>query len=422
MARLHRLLVAGLVPLTLQACNSENPTTLGGPGSVIRSEAACAVEGLTKPLRQTLILVDAKALTKASDGAGFARDNPAFRDLVLSIADPARALPGGISGARERVVIAVVPSDGSAAQTTFSGCIPGMSDAELAVAREGETMVSKTFSSGIARQLEDQAETFRTQLIGGMVAAAARADGMPAAQTGSVAQSPFLAGVRASRGLFENPAIVQRLVLVSDLGGLTLPAGDAEATRSAGFEQGRRAGGDLGRADVHVVLPAGANSAGRDFFQAFFLAQEGRLASYDAGKVSAAAGVPIRLWQMTGQAAYPSKPELIDVRIGEDARGKLTGSWLTTLGEPRFPIPLEGQIACAGDVCKIVSDNSGFAQRWSNAPGDPPEFRNDMPFGGMRSFAFDLARGKLTGRVFDVAVYVGDDRNRNGVDVTASAK
>lgn len=421
------LLAAGSAAvLTLAACDggggASGGTSTRTGASTIRAEGACDLKGVQAPLRRTVVLVDAKALRKAVDAVSFAEQNKSFRDLILAIADPAVALPAGTSAAREQVTIAVVPVDGSAAQTTFVGCIPGLSPQELAEAQKNEGGIGSMFSSGTARELEDQASNFRTQLIGGMVAAGALAADTPGAQSGTVDASPFLTGVRASKGMIEGDDRVQRLVLVSDLSGLDLPSGDAGVARRGGVEAGRKAAADLPQVDVHVVLPSGKSSAGRDFFEGYWLAQGGRLLSYGPDKIGNAAPAPVRLWRFSAKAAYPSGDELADVRIGDDGRGKLTASWLTLLGTPSFPIPMTGSIGCSGGDCEVRSDRGGFAQAWSMQPGGEPEYANNMPFGGMRSFALKIVGDRLTGEVTDDGVYIGEDRGRQSIAVTGKAK
>lgn len=410
--------------LVLAGCGSESgggtPARTGG--SVIRAEAACDLKGMQAPLRRTIVLVDAKALRKSADGMEFAERNKAFRDLILSIADPAVALPAGTSAAREQIVVAVVPADGSAAQTAFVGCIPGMSPQELAKAQQEEGGVSSLFSSGVARGLDEQAANFRTQLIGGMVAAASQGAEATGAQSGAVDAAPFLAGVRASKGMFDDDGRAQRVILFSDLSGLDLPQGDAAAQRKAGIDAGRKAGGELSQSDVHVVLPSGKSIAGQGFFDAYWLAQGARLLSYAPDKIANVAAAPARLWRLSGQAAYPNGPALIDIRIGEDGRGKLTASWLTLLGTPSFAVPMTGSIVCSGDDCTIQSDKGGFAQAWSDAPGGEPEFHNELPFGGMRNFALKIAGDRITGQVSDEGVYIGADQSKQGIAITGKVR
>ena len=415
---------APVAALALASCGTETGggTPARGNGSTIRAEAACDVKGVAAPLRRTVVLVDARALRKADDGLQFAERNEAFRDLILSIADPAVALPAGTSAAREQIVIAVVPADGAAAQAAFVGCIPGLSPQELGAAQQQEGGVGSLFSSGVARGLEEQASAFRTQLIGGMVAAAAQGTEVPGAPSGAIDTATFLAGVRASRGLLDDEGRAQRIVLFSDLSGLDLTDGDERTAQKAGVEAGRKAGAELSQADLHVVLPAGKSIAGRAFFESYWLAQGARLLSYAPDRLANVTPAPVRLWRFAGQVAYPSGPVLADIRVGEDGRGKLAASWLTLLGTPAHAIPLTGSIVCAGDDCTIRSDRQGFAQAWSEAPGGEPEFRNDLPFGGMRDVALTIAGDRLSGEASDEGVYVGADTSRKGIAITGKRR
>lgn len=394
------------------------------PHEAIRADAACVQQGLEAPKRQTVILVDAKAIQKAADAIEFTARDPAFRDLVLSIADPEKGVNGGLSVPRERVTIAVVPSDGSAAEIAFSGCIPGLSQDELASATAKQSLLGSVFTSGTAGQVDKAIEAFRTQLIGGLVAAAGRADGTPSAQSGPVAASRFLQGVRASRTLWDAKDSVPRLILVSDLSALDLV--DEHSKDSAldqGIAAGRTAGGDLGLAEVHVVLPAERPIPDQNFLRGYFLAQNGALASTSVGRVVSSPPPPRRLWRFAGEAAYPSGAVPLDVRLGDDGSGKLTASWVTVLSDPRFAIPLSGQIACAStDRCKVTSDSGGFAQIWAGSTPNAPKFDANLPFGGMRSATLEIAGDKLTGRASDDAVTVGKDDSQNWIGIKATTK
>ena len=211
-------------------------------------------------------------------------------------------------------------------------------------------------------------------------------------------------------------------MLSSDLSGLDLPQGHGPTIRKAGIGAGRKAGAELAQADIHVILPSGKSVGGKDFFEAYWLAQGARLLSYAPDKVANVAASPVRLWRFAGQVAYPSGPELADIRIGEDGKGKLTASWLTLLGTPSFAVPMTGSILCSGADCTIRSDKGGFAQAWSDAPGGEPEFRNDLPFGGMRSFALKILGDRLTGQASGEGVYVGADQSRKGIAITGKTR
>ena len=425
--RLFWSAAAAAATVALGACSggSDNgPGTDAGSRQTIRAESACSQEGLDAPKRQTVVLIDAKAIQKTRDATEFAARNTGFRDLILSIADPVKALNAGLAVARERIVIAVVPSDGTTADVAFTGCIPGLSADEMAAAKAHQSAVASAFSSGVSGQLDKEVEAFRTQLIGGLVAAAARADGSPSSQSGPIATSHYLQGVRSSRSLWDAKGLVPRLILVSDLSTLDLPAGSGPTSRLAdGISAGRSASGDLGMAEVHVVLPVERPLPDQSFLRGYFLAQNAVLASTSVGRVTGSPLPPRRLWYFAGEAAYPSGAVPLDVRLGDDGGGKLTASWVTVLSDPRFAIPLTGQIACATATnCKISSDSNGFAQAWTGASSNAPKFSAELPFGGMRNAVLNIAGERLTGRVSDDAVTVGKNPNQNWIEIKASTK
>lgn len=418
---LTTLVVGGVM---LAGCGSDPTPTMTSRVGQLRAEGACDQKGMTNPLRQTLILVDAKAVQKSLDAADFVKNNLAFRDLVLSIADPDKAVASGTSAARERITLAIVPSDGSAAETTFTGCIPALTPDEIAAASKSQSITDRVFSSGPTGRLADLADAFRLQLIGGMTAIAAKADGTPRTEVGTIEASHFLQGVRASKGMLGSTTNVQRVILVSDLSGLTLPTDGGPGKRfQAGVAAGRRAGGDLELAEVHVVVPAGRPIPDRDFLRGYFLAQDADLAAVTAGHAGSSGPVPMRLWQLVGEAGYPAGPQGVRIRIGDDGQGRLAASWVTLMIDPRYSTPLTGRITCSSeDSCKIASDTAGFAQRWSGAGAEAPHFDRDLPFGGMRNAEFQIAGTKLTGRVYDEAVYLGTNQKKNSIAVIGTAK
>jgi hypothetical protein len=415
---------SGLVALGLLVggCGSDPSSSTGSGDGLIRAEAACDLKGLVAPLRQTVILVDARAIHKVKDAAEFAK-NVDFRDLVLSIADPVKAVDSGTTAPRERIIIAVVPSDGSAASTAFTGCLPGLSADELAKANSEQSALGSAFSSSPAGQIEKDAAAFRLRLIGGMVAAAGKADGAPSTQRGPIDGLTFLQGVRSSRALLDSRNKTQRLVLISDLSGAEVGSIGADGPFAAGAAAGNRAGGDFALSEIHVALPKGRVSPDREFLRGYFLAQQGLLVSSAAGRIGPPTPAPIRVRRFAGEVAYPSGPQLTDIRIGEDAKGNLAGSWLTLLGDPRFAVPLTGQISCARpDSCRVASDNAGFAQIWTGKTGGPPSFSNQLPFGGMRNFDLRIEGDRLTGRAFDPDVYLGADKSKNSIAISAAQK
>jgi hypothetical protein len=172
-----------------------------------------------------------------------------------------------------------------------------------------------------------------------------------------------------------------------------------------------------------IVQPEGAPPKGKEFLEGFLLAQGGRLVSYSSGKPMAGERAPKVVRYLEGEAAYPGRSERLSLRIADDGKGNLSSSWLTMLGGVNKPIPLTGQISCSSpSICKIASDDKGFAQAWSPQPGGEPEFVNEMPFAGMRNFSFEIQGKELTGEVSDPMVQIGNDGSKSSIAIKASVR
>lgn len=415
---------AAILVSSLTACGGGGGDLAGGSG-VIRSEAYCSKTGLAAPLRQTFILIDAKVLKKAEMATDFATRNAFVRDLGLAFANPALALASGLSDPRERISILLVPTDGSPAQLMFTGCIPGLSSDEEAAARAGNSSLGEFFTGDALSGMAKDAEQFQISMIGGLTAAAKRGAETLEPQTGPIAASTLFSAIRASRGVLEPPkGTIARYVIVTDLSAATFESPESSDTpRKQGQAAGFKAGGDFGLSDVMVVQPEGAAPKGKDYLEGFLLAQGGRLVSYSSGKPMAGERAPKAVRYFEGEAAYPGRSERLILRIADDGKGNLSSSWLTLLGGVNKPIPLTGQISCSSPtICKVTSDDKGFAQIWSPQPGGEPEFINELPFAGMRNFAFEIQGKELKGEASDPMVQIGNDGSKSSIAIKAGAR
>lgn len=415
-----------VLAFSLAGCD---PETKGGEGGgstgMIRSEAYCDKPGLAAPLRQTFILIDAKVIKKAALATEFAERNAFIRDLGLAFANPALALASGLSDPRERITILLVPADGSPAQPVFTGCIPGLSADEEAAARSGNSGLGEFLTGDALSGMAKDAEQFQIAVVGGLTNAAKSGLDTPEPQTGPVAASTLFSAIRASRGVLEPPkGTLARYVIVTNLSaaGFEDPA-SADTPHKQGRDAGFKAAGDFGLSDVMIVQPEGTAPTGREFLEGFLLAQGGRLVSYSSGKPAAGERAPKAVRYFEGEAAYPGRSERVTLRIADDGKGNLSSSWLTMLGGVNKPIPLTGQISCTSPtVCKIASDDKGFAQAWSPQPGGEPEFANDLPFGGMRNFSFEISGKDLKGEASDPMVQIGNDAAKSAIAITATGR
>lgn len=413
-----------VMTLGLTGCDDTNPP-IGTSTETIRAEAYCDKPGLTAPLRQTYILIDAKVVKKAELGPEFAERNTFMRDLGLAFTNPAFALASGLSDPRERITILLVPADGSPAQTVFTGCIPGLSADEEASARAGNSGFAEYFTGDALSAMAKDADQFQLAVVGGLANAAKSGVETPEPQTGPIAASSLFSAIRASRGVLDPPkGTLARYVIVTNLSAASFE--DPESTdtpQTQGRDAGFKAGGDFGLSDVMIVQPEGTPPKGKEFLEGFFLAQGGRLVSYSSGKPAAGGRAPNTVRYFEGEAAYPGRSERVTLRIANDGKGNLTSSWLTMLGGINKPIPLTGQISCSSPtICTISSDDKGFAQAWSPQPGGEPEFANDLPFGGMRNFSFAIQGKDLKGEASDPMVQIGNDDAKSAIAIIATER
>lgn len=417
---------AAILSLSLAGCGSGvgEGTAPTGTG-VLRGEGYCNKPGLAAPLRQTFILIDAKVVKKAALATEFAERNAFIRDLGLAFTNPALALASGLSDPRERISILLVPADGSPAQLVFTGCIPGLSADEEAQARAGNSGLAEFFTGDALSGMAKEAEQFQIAVVGGLTAAAKSGVNTPEPQTGPIAASTLFSAIRASRGVLEPPkGTLARYVIVTNLSAAGFESSEVtDSPHKQGRDAGFKAGGDFGLSDVMIVQPEGTAPKGKEFLEGFLLAQGGRLVSYSSGKPMAGERAPKTVRYYEGEAAYPGRNERVNLRIADDGKGNLSSSWLTMLGGVNKPIPLTGQISCSSPtICKIASDDKGFAQAWSAQPGGEPEFANDLPFGGMRNFSFEIQGKDLKGEASDPMVQIGNDGAKSTIAITASER
>ena len=183
----------------------------------------------------------------------------------------------------------------------------------------------------------------------------------------------------------------------------------------------RLAAGPSASGRLGLVVPAGRPVAHADFVRGWLLGQGALLVSADAGRVTGTTAPPRRFPFLEGQAACPSRAEPIAIRLGDDVAGKLAGSWLILRGTSDRATPMTGTITCAQgtDRCEIQSDEGGFARGWGG--GGPTRYDRAWAFGGMRTFRFTPDGGRLSGRVFDDGVHIGNLKS-NGITISAQAK
>ncbi|MGE6696714.1 hypothetical protein ACQKH5_03415 [Hyphomonas sp. NPDC076900] len=394
--------------LIASACGAPSAPSASGlsAGSELRAETFCAVDGLDPALRHTYVMIDEKVLSKTETPADFVGLNGRIRDVVLTFADPDRALSSGTSDYRERISIHILPTDGSASYRVFSGCIPGLSPQELIDSRKQGSAVNDFFTGGVQQQIRNDSEDFIAKLVGSLQNAARSAKGPASPQTGKVNEISAFQSIRASGRVINSDLGVPRVVLVTDLSSTQLPEAEGrDKLREAAFAAGSDAALDFSRADVVVVQSNGGNENQREYIDAFLLAQHGKLVYWGNERVGALPTAPSRIARYVGTASYPNGEDTVQIRVAMDRSGRLVNSWLILRGRPDKSVPMTGSALCeTPQTCVIRSDEGGFSQFWSLSPGGEPEFHPDMPFSGLRDFEFTAGPDTLEGKLFDPSV------------------
>lgn len=423
MDRHSGLITGAVLALMVSACGSPaGPGAAPVAGGEIRNEAYCNIEGFQSVSRHTYILLDESAISKTQDPAEFHSLNGPILDFVLNFTDPKRVLASGTSAPRERISIFVLPRTGAVANRIFSGCIPGFSIEEETAAKADSSGVRDFFTGGRAQELSNAQDAFQTQLMGAIRVAAQNAPGPASPPAGPVLEAPFLTSLKASGRLIHAETGLPRVLLYADLAALeTTDSDNVSEIRTQGFDQGLASGLDLGRSDIMVVHDTPGSDHQREFFDAFFLMQQGKLQYWGNARVGALDAPPVNVRRFIGEAMYPGSPQTVQIRIGSDANGKLVNSWLILRSRPDRATPLTGQLICQSADCRITNDGGGFAQAWSPEPGGKPDFLDDMPFSGLRDFEFTLDEETLKGKVFDPAVHqVGTKPGNDSIPVSGA--
>src|SRR5262249_43358654 len=94
------------------------------------SEAACRIEGLARPLRQTVVLIDQSAIEPTS-ALNVGEANRRWIGKVLAIAGVQEGQSAFLSAPRERLTVVVAQEDGRDLIRVFTGCAPTYSQDEI---------------------------------------------------------------------------------------------------------------------------------------------------------------------------------------------------------------------------------------------------------------------------------------------------
>jgi hypothetical protein len=396
-------LVLAVVGSWLSGCGSEPHTGGGGSSSLnaVTADQWCEREGLARALRQTVILIDERAISPGI-GAEFRTANSALFEAVNALGS-AGAVASGAMAPRERLSLFLIPSDGAAPRLVYTGCAPGMSAEETVAAREGRSALGDFVGGDLAGELENASET-HTRIFITSFARLGDRPAPPPIRSASFAQSSLLSSLKSVRQLAREGAGVPRYIIFTDL--MIFPgAGDATAARRAGFAAASEARVALGGAEV-VLLGSGAPGGGssRHYAEAFFLGSQGDLLGWGTGALGSLPAAPVSVKTYAGELRYPTDRYPARMIIGRDRANRLVNSWLIVNSDAEWATPIGGSLSCSGDVCSLVQDRSGLGQQWNPDTDPVADFNEVMPLSGMRGLRATITPETTSGEVFDPEV------------------
>lgn len=392
---------------------------VSGDGAVVREEF-CNWRDLPAALRQTVVVIDERSLAPAQEGQPIRASNPQLFDLLSGLGNPSIAIRSGAMAARERLIIYVAPSSGAAPRLVFTGCLPGVSDAEQAAIDSGQSGFqnrSDWFTGSQAQgDAADQQDVFFSAVLGAASQAAVQRPENTGARAPFI-DSSLLESLTSIRRLTPDGGPVARLFLLTDLRAFDQP-GDIPAAREAGFADARRAGLQLGGMEVYLVS-AGNSQGGpaREYADAFFLGAQGDLLSWGGATFSALTAPPTETREYSGEISYPHDQFPMILRVSTDTAGRLVNSWVFITSDAEWATPVSGSMSCADGECRLTNDRTGFAQAWSTDPDPDPEFLASMPLSGLRSIEATLSDETAVGAISDplVSVFEGAPDGSNAL-------
>jgi len=417
---------AALGLLALAGCgDSPTPTVIGGGGGLQTYDAFCKFSDLPERKRHTIVVVDEHSLAAIAEPQEMPVKNAEIQQRMRDYASAEIALVGGVLEARERVSLMIAPIDGSAARLIFSGCVPGLSEADLAAL---PTDRLKDFTSGgTKQQIEEGQGQFRKLSTLSLANAARESKGDGTAPSVSIDEFGLLKSVAGVAQANRSTGSVTRYVLLSNLSKVTLPGIEtADDARKAGFEAGLASTYNFSGSDMLVALTPGSDERLKQYFDARILASGGRLVFWGDGRPVQPQLPPVEIRRFPGVVKLPlpeDPSQFVDreikVRLAWDINGDLTQSFVQAGGRVVRNIPITGRALCTDDVCRITGDDGGFAQVWSDKPGGDPEFASELPFGGARDIELTITGDKLTGTISDTNMSL-NNKDVKGVDLSGT--
>lgn len=376
------------------------------------SEESCNLEGFTRPLRQTIVVIDESAV-ESWIGGDMSDGNRRWINAIIELAGVQDAQQNADAAPRERLTVLFARSDGSDLVRVFVGCPPTFSREELERLDTQSTGFSRTFDEWLGKdprsRVEADQKAFRVKLLGALVELTKETSNT------KLKESNFFASLPAVGRNIDIGNGIPRIVFLSPL---VLTNGNFEskvAAREAGFKQAARNSADLRRAEIYVVRGKHeATPFAGDYAAALLLGSKGFLVDISGETLPALRDVPQTIAVYGGFISYGGLNVPVQLRLAVDSIGSLVNSWVEVTVDKGTATPMTGKAICKGatlDSCTVQGDGKDFSQAWAIDP-DPnkPTFDQQLPFSGIRWFQFTTSTKGATGTFYDPMVIVNKQK------------
>jgi hypothetical protein len=404
LTRVKRALLGVVVAVTLMLPAHAAETVI--------AEEACTLEGFSRPLRQTVAVIDELAIEPWASGE-LSDGNRRWINAVIGLIGVQEGQRNENAAPRERITILIARANGSDLIRVFTGCPPTYSREELNRLDASSTGVSRAFNEWLGKdprsRVEADQKSFRVKLLSALVQLT-----KDAAKT-KTTESNFLSLLPDIGRSFDLGSGIPRIVIFSPL---ILANGNFDsktAAREAGFKQASHNAADLKRAEVYVVRGKhDASPLARDYISALLLGSKGFLVDISGETLPSLREAPQMLAVYGGFISYGLINAPMQIRLAIDPSGSLVNSWVEVSVDKAIATPMTGKAICKGadlDNCTIQGDGKDFSQAWAIDP-DPnkPTFDQKLPFSGIRWFQFTTTKKGVTGTFFDPMVIVNKQK------------
>jgi hypothetical protein len=378
----------------------------------VAAEEACTLEGFSRPLRQTIAVIDELAIEPWTDGQ-MSDSNRRWINAVVGLAGVQEGQRNESAAPRERITVLLGRANGSDLVRVFTGCPPTFSREEFERLDANSTDFKRAFNAWLGKdprsRVEADQKAFRVNLLGALVQLTKDAAKAKSSESNFLS---LLADVGRSIDLGNG---IPRIVILSPLILVNGTFDSKTAAREAGFKQASRYAADLKRAEVYVVR--GKHEGGvlaRDYVSALLLGSKGFLVDASGETLPALREAPQMVAVYGGFISYGLVNAPMQIRLAVDPSGSLVNSWVEVSVDRATATPMTGKAICKGaslDNCTVQGDGKDFSQAWAVDP-DPnkPTFDQKMPFSGVRWFQFTTSSKGVAGNFYDPMVIVNKQK------------